>query len=43
MSPTALLDVANLTVTLPSKRGPQPVVDGLSFTVDAGEIVGIAG
>jgi oligopeptide transport system ATP-binding protein len=43
MSPTALLDVANLTVTLPSKRGPQPVVDGLSFTVDVGEIVGIAG
>ena len=38
-----LLDVRDLRVTLPTRRGPQPAVDGMSFTVDGGEIVGLAG
>jgi oligopeptide transport system ATP-binding protein len=38
-----MLEVEDLIVSLPSKRGPQAAVDGLSFTVDSGEIVGIAG
>jgi oligopeptide transport system ATP-binding protein len=40
---TALLQVRDLVVTLPTKRGPQRAVDGMSFEVGQGEIVGIAG
>ena len=39
----SLLEVRDLTVTLPTGRGPQRAVDGMSLSVDAGEIVGIAG
>ncbi len=39
-----LLEVRDLRVLLPGKDGtPLPAVDGLSFRVDPGEIVGIAG
>jgi peptide/nickel transport system ATP-binding protein/oligopeptide transport system ATP-binding protein len=38
-----LLEVQDLVVALPTKRGAQRAVDGVSFTVDAGEILGIAG
>jgi oligopeptide/dipeptide ABC transporter ATP-binding protein len=38
-----LLRVTDLRVELPTKRGPQAAVDGLSFDVDEGEIVGLAG
>ena len=39
-----LLDVRDLRVLLPGKDGtPLPAVDGLSFQVGSGEIVGIAG
>jgi oligopeptide transport system ATP-binding protein len=43
MSMTKLLDVEGLSVALPTKRGPRKAVDDVSFTVGAGEIVGIAG
>lgn len=39
----ALLEVHDLVVSLASKRGVARAVDGMSFTVDRGEIVGIAG
>ncbi|MGN6242456.1 MAG: ABC transporter ATP-binding protein [Motilibacteraceae bacterium] len=38
-----LLEVEDLTVWLATRRGPRKAVDGLSFTVDEGEIFGIAG
>jgi len=38
-----LLRVEGLTVALPTRSGYQKAVDGLSFTVDAGEMMGIAG
>src|SRR6266851_2743873 len=40
---TALLQVEGLTVALPTRSGYQKAVDDLSFTVDAGEMMGIAG
>jgi oligopeptide transport system ATP-binding protein len=40
---TNLLDVEALSVWLPTGRGPQKAVDDVSFSVGAGEIVGIAG
>jgi oligopeptide transport system ATP-binding protein len=40
---SALLDVANLTVALPTRAGYRNAVDDLSLTVDTGEVVGIAG
>lgn len=39
----ALLELSDLRVRLPSREGWQPVVDGVSVGVDAGEILGIAG
>ncbi|GGM13962.1 ABC transporter ATP-binding protein [Nakamurella endophytica] len=38
-----LLEVRGLRVALPTRRGPQLAVDDVSFDVDAGEIVGLAG
>ncbi|MFY1615921.1 ABC transporter ATP-binding protein [Micromonospora sp. WMMD736] len=38
-----LLDVDSLAVTLPSPRGPLPILHDVSLTVDEGELVGIAG
>ncbi len=38
-----LLQVEDLTVALPTRSGYQKAVDGLSFAVDAGEVMGIAG
>ena len=40
---TALLEVENLTVALPTRAGYRNAVDDLSLTVNAGEVVGIAG
>jgi oligopeptide transport system ATP-binding protein len=40
---TNLLDVEALSVWLPTGRGPQKAVDDVSFSVGAGEVVGIAG
>jgi peptide/nickel transport system ATP-binding protein len=40
---TALLKVENLTVALPTRSGYAKAVDDLSFAVDAGEVMGIAG
>ena len=39
----ALLQVEKLTVALPTRSGYHKAVDDLSFTVDAGEVLGIAG
>jgi oligopeptide transport system ATP-binding protein len=39
----ALLQVDRLTVALPTRSGYQKAVDDLSFAVDAGEVLGIAG
>jgi peptide/nickel transport system permease protein len=41
--PTPLLAVENLTVELPSRQGPTPVVQNVSFEIAAGETVGIVG
>ena len=38
-----LLQVDGLTVALPTRSGYQKAVDGLSFAVDAGQVMGIAG
>ncbi len=38
-----LLRVEDLTVALPTRSGYAKAVDGLSFAVDAGEVMGIAG
>jgi oligopeptide/dipeptide ABC transporter ATP-binding protein len=40
---TALLDLRSLSVDLPTEDGLLRVVDDVSFTVAAGEIVGVAG
>ena len=39
----ALLQVENLSVALPTRTGYHKAVDGISFAVDAGEVMGIAG
>ena len=39
----ALLRVDDLSVALPTRAGYARAVDGMSFTVDSGEILGIAG
>jgi oligopeptide/dipeptide ABC transporter ATP-binding protein len=38
-----ILEVENLEVTLPGQSGPVTVVDRISFSVDEGEIFGVAG
>ncbi|MFN4089564.1 MAG: ABC transporter ATP-binding protein [Alphaproteobacteria bacterium] len=43
MAETPVLQVEDLKTHLPSNRGPVRAVDGVSFTVDPGEIVGIVG
>ena len=40
---TALLEVENLTVSLPTPNGYRNAVDGLSLSVAPGEVIGIAG
>ena len=39
----ALLDIQNLTVEFPTLHGPFKAVDGVSLTVDAGEVLAIVG
>src|SRR5215831_11657916 len=41
--PEPFLDVRDLTVRFRSRRGTVTAVDGLSFTVDEGEVLGIVG
>ena len=38
-----LLEVADLSVHIPSPRGIVEAVDGVSFTIGRGEVVGIVG
>ena len=40
---SALLEVENLTVALPTRAGYRNAVDDLSLSVGLGEVVGIAG
>jgi oligopeptide/dipeptide ABC transporter ATP-binding protein len=40
---TALLEVAGLTVTFPMEHGRVPVVDDLSFTIEAGQVLALVG
>ena len=40
---TTLLEVENLTVSLPTPGGYRNAVDGLSLSVAPGEVIGIAG
>jgi oligopeptide/dipeptide ABC transporter ATP-binding protein len=39
----ALLDVDGLTTVFPSERGPVAVVDGVSFAIEAGEVLALVG
>ncbi len=39
----ALLDVENLTVEFPTRRGILRALDGISFTIEAGEVLGVVG
>jgi oligopeptide/dipeptide ABC transporter ATP-binding protein len=43
MSEPPVLEVDNLTVALRTARGIRRVVDGVSFSIGAGEILGVAG
>jgi peptide/nickel transport system ATP-binding protein len=40
---TPLLEVTDLSVTLPTARGPAPVLRGVSFTLQRGEKLGVIG
>ncbi|GAB4169815.1 MAG: ABC transporter ATP-binding protein [Thalassobaculales bacterium] len=39
----ALLEVDNLTVQFPTRRGVLTAVDGVSFAIEAGEVLGVVG
>jgi peptide/nickel transport system ATP-binding protein len=39
----ALLDVQNLTVEFPTRRGVLRALDGVSFSIEAGEVLGVVG
>ncbi len=41
--PEPLLDVRDLRVRFRTRQGPVTAVDGLSFRVDAGEVLGVVG
>jgi oligopeptide transport system ATP-binding protein len=43
MSGVPVLEVENLTVALRTARGMRRAVDGVSFSIDEGEILGVAG
>ena len=43
MTNTPLLQVENLTVEIPSRRGTLTPVNGVSFNIDRGEILGVVG
>jgi len=38
-----LLEVKNLNVTFHTRKGLVPAVNNLSFSIDAGEVLGIVG
>ena len=40
---TPLLEVEELTVTLPTNSGPTTIVDSVDYAVDEGEVFGVAG
>ena len=39
----ALLDVENLTVEFPTRRGVLRAIDGISFSIEPGEVLGVVG
>src|SRR3546814_15674711 len=39
----ALLEVANLRIEFPTRRGLLTAVDDVSFTIEAGEVLGVVG
>ena len=39
----ALLDVSNLVVEFPTRRGVLRALDGISFTIEPGEVLGVVG
>ncbi len=39
----ALLDVENLTIEFPTRRGTLRAIDGVSFAIDPGEVLGVVG
>lgn len=43
MTETTLLDVHNLTVEIPTRHGTLTPVNGVSFSIERGEIVGVVG
>jgi peptide/nickel transport system ATP-binding protein len=40
---SAIIEIKDLVVTYPTKRGPLRAVDGLNLTVEKGEVLGIVG
>jgi len=40
---TALLDVEDLTIEIATRRGPVVAVDGVSLSIEAGEVLGVVG
>ena len=43
MSPAPLLEVRNLRVEFPTRRGTLVAVDGVSFAIEPGEVLGVVG